>query len=145
MDFGQEIAKLIVDASARSNKPLTVQDFSIVHQPLKHKPLPLPSGKMAIYTFVYQGIFLKIGQANVKSKARYQSHPYNVGSANSTLAKSLLNDPSMSSVVNVNNVKQWIKDNCERFDVIIDAKHKKGALNFIEGLLHYQYSPKYEG
>jgi len=77
---------------------------------------------------------LKIGQANQNSNARYQSHPYNVGSANSTLAKSLLKDPSMSGLVNANNVNQWIKDNCERFDVIIDAKHQKVALNFIEGL-----------
>ena len=88
---------------------------------------------------------MKIGQANQNSNARYQSHPYNVGSANSTLAKSLLKDPSMSGLVNANNVNQWIKDNCERFDVIIDAKHKKVALNFIEGLLHYKYNPKYEG
>ncbi len=90
-------------------------------------------------------MFLKIGQANVNSKARYQSHPYNVGSANSTLAKSLLNDQSMTGLVNITNVNQWIKDNCERFDVIIDSKHKKVALNFIEGLLHYKYNPKYEG
>jgi hypothetical protein len=51
----------------------------------------------------------------------------------------------MSGLVNANNVNQWIKDNYERFDVIIDAKHQKVALNFIEGLLHYKYNPKYEG
>ena len=145
MNFTQEINDLIINASAYTGKPLTNHDFIIVHQPVRHKPLSLPPGKMAVYTFVYNGVFLKIGQANVNSKARYQSHPYNVGSANSTLAKSLLNDPSMSALVNIDNVNQWIKDNCERFDVIIDAKHKKVALNFIEGLLHYKYNPKYEG
>ena len=141
----KEISDLIVNASASTGKPLTSIDFTVIHQPLRHKPLSLPSGKMAVYTFVYNGAFLKIGQANVNSKARYQSHPYNLGSANSTLAKSLVNDSSMSSIVNSSNVKQWIKDNCERFDVIIDAKHKKVALNFIEGLLQYKYNPKYEG
>lgn len=145
MNFTQEINDLIINVSTYTGKTLTNQDFIIVHQPVRHKPLPLPPGKMAVYTFVYNGAFLKIGQANVNSKARYQSHPYNVGSANSTLAKSLLNDPSMSALVNITNVNQWIKDNCERFDVIIDAKHKKVALNFIEGLLHYKYNPKYEG
>ncbi len=145
MNFTQEINDLIINASAYTGKPLTNQDFIIVHQPVRHKPLSLPPGKMAVYTFVYNGVFLKIGQANVNSKARYQSHPYNVGSANSTLAKSLLNDSSMSALVNIDDVNQWIKDNCERFDVIIDAKHKKVALNFIEGLLHYKYNPKYEG
>ncbi|MBN3490612.1 hypothetical protein JV173_03690 [Acholeplasma equirhinis] len=138
MDYSQEIKKLIIDASACTNKPLIEQDFYIIHQPVKHKPLSLPNDKMAVYTFVYKGIFLKIGQANVKSKARYQSHPYNIGSARSTLAQSLLNDTTMNGLVNKNNVNQWIKDNCERFDVIIDAKHKKEVLNFIEGLLHYK-------
>lgn len=145
MSYKKEIADLIIKASAYTGKPLTLKDFTILHQPLGHKPLSLPSGKMAVYTFVYNGVFLKVGQANKNSNARYQSHPYNVGSANSTLAKSLLNDSSMSSLVNESNVKQWIKDNCERFDVIIDAKHQKVALNFIEGLLHYKYNPKYEG
>ncbi|MEA4822260.1 MAG: hypothetical protein VB122_08570 [Erysipelotrichales bacterium] len=145
MGFKEEISDLIVKASADTGKPLTSSDFTVIHQPLKHKPLSLPPGKMAVYTFVHNGAFLKIGQANVKSKARYQSHPYNFGSANSTLAKSLLNDPALSRLVNMANVNQWIKDNCERFDVIIDAKHKKVALNFIEGLLHYKYNPKYEG
>ena len=145
MDSKQEITDIIINASAYTGKPLTSQDFMIVHQPLGHKPISLPSGKMAVYTFVYNGVFLKIGQANKNSNARYQSHPYNVGSAKSTLANSLLNDSTMSSLVNAANVKQWIKDNCERFDVIIDAKHQKVALNFIEGLLHYKYNPKYEG
>ncbi len=145
MSYKQEITDLIINASANTGKPLTLKDFMIVYQPLGHKPLKLPSGKMAVYTFVYNGIFLKIGQANQNSNARYQSHPYNVGSADSTLAKSLLKDPSMSGLVNANNVNQWIKDNCERFDVIIDTKHQKVALNFIEGLLHYKYNPKYEG
>lgn len=145
MSYIKEISDLIVNASASTGKPLTSIDFTVIHQPLRHKPLSLPSGKMAVYTFVYNGAFLKIGQANVNSKARYQSHPYNLGSANSTLAKSLVNDSSMSSIVNPSNVKQWIKENCERFDVIIYAKHKKVALNFIEGLLQYKYNPKYEG
>ena len=135
MDFKEEISDLIVKASAYTGKPLNYSDFTVIHQPLQHQPLSLPSGKMAVYTFVYNGAFLKIGQANVNSKARYQSHPYNLGSANSTLAKSLVNESSLSSIVNTSNVKQWIKDNCERFDVIIDAKHKKVTLNFIEGLL----------
>lgn len=145
MNYTKEIINLILNVSIITGKPLTLEAFTIVHQPLKHKPMALPTGKMAVYTFVYNDEFLKIGQANVNSKARYQSHPYNPGSANSTLANSLLNDTSMALLVNTNNVTQWIKDNCERFDIIIDAKYGKHALNFIEGLLHYKYNPRYEG
>ena len=121
------------------------QDFYIVYQPQKHTPLPLPKGKMAVYTFVYNGIFLKIGQANKKSKARYQSHHYYIKSGKSTLANSLMKSNLISTPINTTNVTQWIKDNCERYDIIIDEKFGKYTLNFIEGLLHHQYKPKYEG
>lgn len=145
MNFQNEITEIILKTSKIINKPLTNKDFYILHQPLKHKPQALPKDMMAVYTFVYKGIFLKIGQANYKSKARYQSHPYNPGSANSTLAGSLLADASLNNLFDRETVTQWIKDNCERFDVIIDKQHGKKTLNFIEGLLHYKYDPKYEG
>ena len=146
MSLKDDIAKKIEDASTAIGKPLKEGvDFYMVYQPLKHNPLALPKGKIAVYTFYYNKQFLKIGQANIKSKARYQSHHYHIKSGRSTLANSLINDPGMNSIVNNNNVTQWIKDNCERFDVIIDgSKHGKMTLNFIEGMLHYCYKPKYE-
>jgi hypothetical protein len=51
----------------------------------------------------------------------------------------------MSTIVNEDNVTDWVRNNCERFDVLIDAKLGKITLNFIEGLLQYKYQPKYEG
>mgnify|MGYP001210837928 FL=1 len=57
MSYKQEITDLIVNSSAYTGKPLTLKDFMIVYQPLGHKPLKLPSGKMAVYTFVYNGFF----------------------------------------------------------------------------------------
>lgn len=145
MNYSNEIKQLIIDASKLIGSPITEKDFYIEYQPLGHKPKALPKGKMAVYTFIYNGTFLKIGQANSKSKARYQSHHYYVDSGSSTLANSLLKDSNMSALVNENNITQWIKDNCERYDVIIDEKYGKTALNFIEGMLHYKYNPKYEG
>lgn len=146
MGFDRDIAKMITDTSAAIGKPMVEGiDFYMVHQPLGHTPLALPKGKMAVYTFCHNGQFLKIGQANINSKARYQSHHYHLKSGSSTLANSLVNDPKMSSLVNPSNINQWIKNNCERFDVIIDGnKHDKMTLNFIEGLLHYFYRPTYE-
>lgn len=137
MGLKEDISKLITDASAAIGKPMVEDvDFYMVYQPLKHHPLALPEGEIAVYTFYYNGRFLKIGQANIKSKARYQSHHYNF-SAPSTLAKSLVNDPDMQALVNPSNVTQWIKDNCERFDVIIDGtKHDKMTLNFVETTRH---------
>ena len=146
MNYKSEIENLITNTSAVTNTPLMLnQDFYIVYQPQKHTPLPLPKGKMAVYTFVYNGIFLKIGQANKKSKARYQSHHYYIKRGKSTLANSLMKSNLISTPINTTNVTQWIKDNCERYDIIIDEKFGKYTLNFIEGLLHHQYKPKYEG
>ncbi len=144
-DYSKEILSLVKEVCQLVGKPLLDSQVEIVYQPLGHKPKSLPSGKMAIYTFVYQeNVFLKIGQAGPKSTARYQSHPYNLGSGPSTLAKSLVEDTSMP-MVNASNVKTWIKNNCERYDVILDASLDVMILNCIEGLLHYKYLPKYEG
>ena len=146
MNYQSEIEDLVTKASALTNKPLILgTDFTVVHQSLGHTPQALPAGKMAVYTFLYNNVFLKIGQANCNSPARYQSHHYYNSSTNSTLAKSLMNDSSMSAIINGANITNWIRNNCERFDVIIDAKFGKYTLNFIEGLLHHQYQPKYEG
>lgn len=85
------VAKLIPDASSAIGKPIIEgNDFYMVYQGLKHKPLPLPTGKIEVYTFYYNGEFLKIGQANAKSKARYQSHHYHTRSGKSTFANRLL-------------------------------------------------------
>lgn len=143
-DYIKEIERLIIEASKATGKKLTKNDFYISHQEKSHIPLRLPKGKMAVYTFIYNGEFLKIGQANKNSSARYQSHHYYVRSGKSTLANSLLNDVNMSSIVTSSNVTQWIKDNCERYDVIINEEHGKETLNFIEGLLQYKYKPRYE-
>ena len=81
-----------------------------------------------------------------KSKARYEYQHYNPDAAMSSLARSLISDPSMVGTVDKGNVGRWIKDNCERFDVIIDtSKHDKSTLNFVEGLFRYFFRPKYEG
>lgn len=145
MNFTKEIYDLIVNASTATGKPLCDNDFYIIYQPLQHKPLKLPDGKMAVYTFVYQNEFLKIGQANVRSPARYQSHHYHIKSGDSTLANSLLADPNMHHLVSPQNINKWIKDNCERFDIIINGELGKVTLNFIEGILQYKYNPRYEG
>lgn len=141
----KEITDLIVSESKKVGNPITTKDFTIFHQPLNHFSPALPKGKMAVYTFVFNDVFLKVGQANHRSKARYQSHHYYIKSGKSTLANRLIKDPAMSAIVNQSSVTGWIRTNCERFDVLIDAKLGKITLNFIEGLLQYKYRPKYEG
>lgn len=140
-----DITNLIIDETRRANNPLTTKDFAVIHQAAGNVPRPLPNGKMAVYSFFYivNDECLKVGQANVKSKARYQSHHYHI-TGPSTLTRSLIADSKMPMVDN-NTWPDWVKNNCERFDVLIDATFGKITLNFIEGLLQYYFKPRYEG
>ena len=143
--YKEEILNLVKGACELVGKPLLESQVYMVYQSLGHKPLQLPSGKMAVYTFVYQGSeFLKIGKAGPNSGPRYQSHHYHTKSGTSTLANSLVNDVNMP-MVNDSNVEEWIKNNCERYDVILDASLGNMLLDYIEGMLHYKYLPRYEG
>lgn len=144
-DYKNEIRQLVEAACLIVGKPLVSSQMEVVYQSLNHKPLILPPGKMAVYTFVYnRSQFLKIGKAGPNSAPRYKSHHYYENSGPSTLAKSLVNDSSMP-MVTASNVTDWIRQNCERYDVIIDASLGKMLLDYIEGMLHYKYLPKYEG
>ena len=144
MGLKEDIAKLITDASKAIGKPMIEGvDFDIIYQPLKHKPVSLQKGKIAVYTFYYNGDFLKIGQS--VDNSRYQSNHYTECKGQIRLANSIKADQKMMAVVGNSRIDDWIKNNCERYDVLIDAsKHDKMTLNFVEGLLHYYYKPKYE-
>ena len=142
-----EIVKLIEETSKLVGKLMKEGiDFHIIHQDKNHTPAKLESGYMAVYTFYYDGIFLKIGQAGLKCNPRYQNQHYLVNGNGSTLAKQISLDSSMMmNIGEIDNISNWIKSNCERYDVIIDGKkHSKVTMNFIEGLLHYKYNPRYE-
>ena len=43
------------------------------------------------------------------------------------------------------NIKDWIKSNCRRIDIIINADLGVFTLELIEGVMHYKYEPKLEG
>lgn len=109
-------------------------------------PRRLPNGKMAIYTFIYEGDFLKIGKVGPNSNARYTSQHYHPNASRSNLAKSILDDIAMKkNGITESNVGEWIKNNCRRIDIEIDAELGFFALELIEALLHYEFTPKYEG
>lgn len=89
---------------------------------------------------------MKIGKAGPNSNARFLSQHYNPNSAMSNLAKSILSDVNMQNLgITEQNVGDWIKQNCRRIDVVIDRKVGIFALELVEAILHYKYSPIYEG
>ena len=140
--YADKIASTQFHLSDNSGKPL----FEIKHQPKGNHSLSLKKGYMAVYTFALGNEWLKVGQVSKNSNQRYRYDHYKTDKG-STLARSLINDPENCSL-SESNVGDWIKNNCDRYDVWIDSSrfsNPKIVLNFVEGLLQYNLNPRYEG
>lgn len=145
MDYVSEFKRHIINATTSLGRPLDENRFEIVDRGAPHTPKGLQRGKMGIYTFCYCGRFLKIGKAGPNSDARFRSQHYGFN-AQSTLARSMMGDDEMlAHGITEANVSNWIKENCQRIDILIDADVGIFTLELIEGILHYVYEPKYEG
>ncbi len=102
---------------------------------------------MAVYGFWGHGSWLKIGKAGAKTKARYTSQHYNPESAQSTLARSLMEDGRMKSCKDFNpeHPGEWIKASTHRVNILLDVKHGMELLSLLEVFLHARLKPRYEG
>ena len=125
---------------------LNLDDFEIKYLEAPHRPPSnLPSGKMAIYGFLLDGKWLKIGMVGPKSKARYTYQHYSPNAAPSTLAKSILNDIDMwNGKVQPENIGDWIKNNTNRVNILLDSEHGMILLPLLEAFLHLRLRPLYE-
>ncbi len=143
----KQIEECLINVSNALGRPIDLSKINIIDRGQPHvAPRSLPKGKMAVYIFIYDGVFLKIGKVGLNSNSRYISQHYNPNSCMSNLAKSLLADAEMSNNgFCEKNIGAWIKQNCQRIDIEIDADLGIFALEFIEAILHYKYTPKYEG
>lgn len=148
--YADKMASTQFHLSDSNGKPL----FEIRYQPKGNHSLSLKNGYMAVYTFVLGDEWLKVGQVSKNSNPRYKYDHYKtykgIRSDASTLARSLIDDPNMVSKYSLDEstVGDWIKNNCDRYDVWIDSSrfsNPKIVLNFVEGLLQYNLNPRYEG
>ena len=152
MCYQTGIIVLIEAFSGRCYGPLTYgNDFEVIVQgPGRSVDDPLPTEKMAAYLFFKVGDeeCLKVGQVGEKSGDRFKNQHYRVDPKRSSLAKSVLNDPSMKAVVGKTSIKEWLRGNTFRVDVLIRSKGNKHQnkliLNFVEGLLQFRFKPRYE-
>ena len=95
MDLIREFDRIILEVSSVLGKPIEKHKYRIIDRGVPYQPKTLPLQMMAIYTFCYNGEFLKIGKAGPNSNARFLSQHYNPRSARSTLAASILQDDRM--------------------------------------------------
>lgn len=133
------------EMAGRTMNPGT--DFYVVWQPRGHEPASLPRGKMAVYSFHYGDCCLKVGQVGPNTGSRYYDNHYKVIEPGSTLANSIVNSGEFGNISS-SDVGEWIKNNCERFDIIMNVpenENRKIILNMIEGIMQMYFRPKFEG
>ncbi|WP_339836761.1 hypothetical protein [Paenibacillus sp. FSL R7-0272] len=141
-DLKEQLLQIIKSTGTKIEESQIV----ILDRGLPHKSSTLPVGRMAVYSFIYQDRFLKIGKAGPNSNARFNSQHYDPKNSQSNLAKSLLNDPMLVGLnLDAMTIKEWIKKNTRRIDFLVDATLGIFVLNLIEAFLHLKYRPKYEG
>ena len=126
-----------------SSDAISIEHLAAPHRP----PTKLPLGKMAVYVFSKGPDVLKVGKVGAKSQARYTSQHYNPGSALSTLAASILADRERLSLKDIAdaNVGQWIKENIDRVNFLMDASCGISVLTLLETFLQCRLKPRYEG
>lgn len=113
------------------------------HEP----PTDLPKGKMAVYVFSSREVVFKVGRVGWRSKPRYTSQHYNSGSAPSTFAGSLLGDEVsvLKYGLNEDNVSDWIKQNTDRVNLLLDASFGAHVLALLEAFVQCRLQPLFEG
>jgi len=134
--------------AALAGVPLAPGAITIERLPAPHRPPSrLPSGKMAVYVFTYAGDTLKVGKAGANSQARYISQHYNPGSAQSTLAASILGERVRYGLTDTkdSDVGGWIKANVDRVNLLVDERAGIPVLTLLEVFLQCRLRPRYEG
>jgi predicted DNA-binding antitoxin AbrB/MazE fold protein len=138
--------KDFISVAELAHVKLNLDDFDPEYLEAPHRPPSnLPSGKMAIYGFLLDGKWLKIGRVGPNSNARYTSQHYSPNATPSTLAKSILNDKDMwKGKMQPENIGDWIKNNTNRVNILLDSEHGIMLLALLEGFLHVRLRPLYE-
>lgn len=101
----------------------------------------------AVYAFFYQERCLKCGQAGPNSAARFTSQHYNPKSSVSNLAATLLKHGREIGLPKIpsTEIREWIKSNTGRVNVLLPVTIDKRLLNFTEAFFHLCWKPLFEG
>lgn len=135
--------------SELAGEEIVFEDEDVEFLPAPHvPPSRLPTGKMAVYAFWFDDDCLKIGKAGPNSHARYSSQHYNINSAGSTLARSIVNDSSMPDYLHnldAGTLSEWIKRKTRRVNILLPSTRSETLLSLLEAFLHVRLRPRYEG
>lgn len=127
---------------------LADDDIRIEALPAPHaSPTRLPTGQMAVYVFTHGADVLKVGKVGAKSQARYTSQHYNPGSAQSTLAASVIADAERLGLgeADMAGIGNWIRANVDRVNILLPIHLGVPVLTLLESFLQCRLRPRYEG
>ena len=126
---------------------LAAEDIRVEALPAPHTPTRLLAGQMAVYVFTHGDDVLKVGKVGPKSQARYTSQHYSLGSAQSTLAGSMIADAERLGLgeVDIAEIGNWIRSNVDRVNILLPASLGIRVLTLLEGFLQCRLRPRYEG
>ncbi|MEQ9240322.1 hypothetical protein [Roseovarius indicus] len=144
----KEVLADFVTVARLAKVALTAGDIGVEELPAPHSPpTRLPAGQMAVYVFSLGGDVLKVGKVGPKSQARYTSQHYNPGSAQSTLAASIIGDAERLGLADAECAKigNWIRANVDRVNILIPVDHGVAVLTLLESFLQCSLRPRYEG
>jgi hypothetical protein len=123
-----------------------------------HQPSSLPIGMQGVYVFLTDAHCFKVGKAGPKSKARWNSHHYNLDETTpSAFTKSIVkNKPKFKEYfahsqhseidqLEKGNIGDWIRSNISRIEFLLPESEGRYALSLLEALVQFRLKPKYEG
>lgn len=154
--MSQEIADLIKAEFER----ITDIAVSAVYMPKghTHNPTTLQTGMRGVYVFMGDTCCFKVGKAGTKSKARWNSHHYNLDETTpSTLPKSIIKNKTRFKklfpvekhleidALNKSNIQEWIKSNMSRIEFLFEDNGDCFALTLLEALAQFHLKPVFEG
>ena len=156
LSMSQEIANAVKADFER----LTNLSVSVTYMPKgsTHQPTSLQTGSCGVYVLMSEEHCFKVGKAGTKSKARWNSHHYNLDDTTpSTLPKSIIRDkekfkrffakefhPGIDAL-SKSNVQDLIKNNLYRIEFLMKDNDDKFALNLLEALAQFHLKPVFEG
>ena len=131
---------------------------------IRHEYLPaphiadnLPSGMGAVYVFTLPGSSeapagphraLKVGKAGPNSNARFKTQHYKSGSAPSTLAGAIENNPLLFDFLGIDSLPvdtgDWIRKNTDRDNFFVDGSRKQ-LLSLLEVYMKARLGSVFEG
>ncbi len=133
-----------IDVCILAKTQIELSDIEMIHLDAPHSPTSIAKGKMAAYIFSFNDEILKIGIVGAKSNARFLSQHYNPNSSQSNLAKSILNDNQFPARISDSEIKDWIKNNCCRINILISEDKGMHLIRLLEAFLHLRFAPRYE-